>query len=144
MGGTLVVLLAFCGALIYLYRLARGMLGDDARAADAVWLLAVYPFAVFYSAVYTESLFLLGALGAFYHFQRGEYARAGAWGVLVGLTRPNGCFLAVPLGILAVAPWLPRWLAGRGSDEPAGPRPRSRRRRCRPSACCCIRRSSGS
>jgi hypothetical protein len=79
-----------------------------------VWLLAGYPFAVFYGAVYTESLFLVGATGAFYHFRRRELWRAAAWGLLVGLTRPNGGFLALPLGVLALTPWLPAWMAGGG------------------------------
>jgi hypothetical protein len=122
LGGTLVSLLAFAGALVYLFRLARSMLGDDEQAGYAVWLLAAYPFALFYSAVYTESLFLIGALGAFYHFRRGEFVRAGAWALLVGLTRPNGCFLAVPLAILAMSPWLPGWLAGSAPAPSEGER----------------------
>jgi hypothetical protein len=112
LGGTLISLAAFFGGLIYLYRFAREMLGDDGEAGAAVWLLATFPFALFFSAVYTESLFLLGAVGAFYHFRRREFVRAGAWGLLVGLTRPPGCFVSVPLAILAVEPLLPAWLAG--------------------------------
>ncbi len=88
------------------------MLGDDDRASYSVWLIATFPFALFYSAIYTESLFLLGAVGAFYHFRRRELWRAGAWGLLVGLTRPNGCLLSVPLAILALAAWIPEPLAG--------------------------------
>jgi len=62
-----------------------------------VTLLAAYPFAIFFSLPYTESMFLLGAVAAFYHFRRREWARAAAWGALVGLTRPNGCFLSLAL-----------------------------------------------
>jgi hypothetical protein len=67
---------------------------------------------LFFSAIYTESLFLLVSIGACYHFQRGEFTRSSLWGVLAGLTRPNGCFLALPLAILALTPRLGRWLAG--------------------------------
>lgn len=112
LGGTLVVVGAFLGALIYLYRFARDMLDDDSRASYSVWLIATFPFALFYSAIYTESLYLLGAIGAFHHFRRREFWQAGAWGLLVGLTRPNGCFLSVPLAILALAAWIPDRLAG--------------------------------
>jgi hypothetical protein len=111
-GGTIVSLFAFLGGLIYLYRLARDLLEDEGQAGFAVWLIASYPFALFFGAPYTESLFLLGSAGAFYHCRRGEYAKGAAWGLLVGLTRPNGCFLAVPLAVLALQPWLPGWLAG--------------------------------
>ena len=50
---------------------------------------------------YTESLFLLGAAGACSHFLRRDWVAASLWGVLAGLSRPNGCFLCVPLAILA-------------------------------------------
>jgi hypothetical protein len=112
LGGTLISLGAFFGALIYLYRLARDILDNEDAARGAVWLLATFPFALFYGAVYSESLFLLGAVAAFYHFRRGEYVHAGAWGLLVGLTRPPGCLVSVPLAVLAIEPWLPAWLAG--------------------------------
>ena len=103
---------AFFGALVYLYRLARDLLNDEDDARAAVWLLAAFPFALFYGAVYSESLFLCGAVAAFYHYRRCEYLSAGAWGVLVGLTRPPGCLVSVPLALLAIEPWLPAWLAG--------------------------------
>jgi hypothetical protein len=79
-------------------------------------MIAAYPFALFYGAIYTESVFLLGATGAFYHFRRRELMKAAGWGLLVGLTRPNGCFLSIPLAMMVIAPWLPAWLAGGGSN----------------------------
>jgi hypothetical protein len=102
-GGFLVTLLAFLGALTYLYKLARLDMDRDGAIA-ALALAASYPYAVFYSAVYTESLFLLGVTGAFYHFRRRQLVRAGAWGLLVGLTRPNGFMLSGALGLMALAP----------------------------------------
>jgi hypothetical protein len=110
--GTLVSFGAFFWGLTYLFRLARDLIGDDDRAAYTVWLVAAYPFALFFGAIYTESLYLLGATAAFYHFRRRELWRAGVWGLLVGLTRPNGAFLSIPLAFIAVAPWIPAWLNG--------------------------------
>jgi hypothetical protein len=106
LAGTLVSLAAFFVALIYVHLLAREWLSDEQSAA-ALWLLAAYPFALFYGAIYTESLFLAGAAGAFYHFAQGQFARAAAWGLVVGLTRANGCFLSAPLALIALSPWLP-------------------------------------
>ena len=117
-GGTIVVLAAFLWSLIYVYRLAREFMADDDRARWAVWVTATYPFALYFSALYSESFFLLGSAGAFYHFRRHEFVRAGGWGLLVGLTRPNGCFLSIPLALIAVAPWLPAW-ARAGDRNPA-------------------------
>src|SRR5262249_35449119 len=111
LGGTLVSLVSFVFALAYLYRLAREAL-DDEQAVAALWFLAAYPFALFYGAIYTESLYLLGAAGAFYHFRRAQFVRAGLWGLLVGLTRPNGFCLTLSLGLIAIEPWLPRRIVG--------------------------------
>jgi hypothetical protein len=123
-GGTGVALIAFFGALVYLFRIARDLLEDEDRARTSVWLLASYPFALWFGAPYTESVYLLGALGAFFHFRRGEFLKAAAWGLLVGLTRPNGCFLSIPLAVMAIEPWLPAWLVGRRAEsERARPAP---------------------
>lgn len=101
--GTVVSLVAFFWALFYVSRLAEDLIGAD-RAPAAPILLAAYPFAVYFSAPYTESLFLLGAAGASYHFLRRNWAAASIWGLLTGLARPNGCFLSVALGLLALFP----------------------------------------
>jgi hypothetical protein len=109
--GTLVSLAAFLFALAYLYAFARDEIGDE-RAPAALWMIAAYPFALFFGAIYTESLYLLAAIGAFHHFRRREFARAAGWGLIIGLTRPNGGLLSVPLALLAAGPWLPPAIAG--------------------------------
>lgn len=117
--GVAISLVAFFLALGYFLRLARDELRDDAAAATAVMLLAAYPFAVFFSAAYTEALFLLTLVAAVYHFRHGQLWRAAAWGFACGLTRPNGAFLSIALGLMAVAPmWdAARW---RPIPPPAG------------------------
>ena len=102
--GQLMVLVACLWAFVYVFRLARSALGDDDHAAWAVALLAAYPFAVFFSAVYTESIFLLCAAGSFYHVGRREYFRTAALGLLCGFARPNGFLLAVPVALVALRP----------------------------------------
>ena len=125
-GGLLLSIAAFLWAAHYLVRLARDDLGAE-RAMNLVALISAYPFAVFFSAPYTESLFLLGSVATFYHFRRAldlrpaageaepasdagrhEGIKASLWGLLVGLTRPNGFLLSVPLGLIALAPLLKR------------------------------------
>lgn len=111
--GVLISFAAFGWAAVYLWRLARETIGEE-RAPAAVALLAAYPFAVFFSAPYTESLFLLGCVGAVYHYRRDELGPASAWGLLVGLTRPNGCFLSAVLAVMV----LERLRTRRGTDSP--------------------------
>ncbi len=111
-GATLLSVALFAFALIYLFLLARQHMDDD-QATCSLWLLAAFPFSVFYGAIYTESLYLLGTVGAFYHFRRREFGWAAVFGVVVGLTRPNGFFICGPLAILALAERrnLRAWLA---------------------------------
>ena len=102
--GVAISLVAFFMGLGYFLRLARDELGREDAAVASVALLAAYPFAVFYSAAYTESLFFLTLVAAVYHFRRQHLWMAAAWGFVCGLTRPNGSFLSVALGLMAVAP----------------------------------------
>ena len=57
--------------------------GDEEQAVTAVMLLAAYPFAVFFSAAYTEGLFLLTLMGAVYHFRQNQLWRSAFWGFRV-------------------------------------------------------------
>jgi Mannosyltransferase (PIG-V) len=112
LAGTIISLAAFWGALIYLYALVRDAIGRD-TARSVLWLLATYPFALFFGGIYTESLFLLGVVGTLYHFTNRHFGRAACWGILVGLTRLNGALLSIPLLVLTVSRWLPaRLVAG--------------------------------
>jgi hypothetical protein len=122
LAGTAISLLAFWGALSYLYAFTRSELGDE-KAPWALWLLAAYPFALFFGAIYTESLFLLGVAGSFYHFTKQQFGGAAFWGLVVGLTRVNGVLLSIPLFILAMTAWMPAVLVG-GTDARAAWNPR--------------------
>lgn len=100
--GVVLSLAAFFAALVYLRRLAQDHFGDEDRATTAVVLTASYPFALFFSAPYSEALFLLALVGAVFHFRRDQLWAAAAWGLIAGLTRPNGAFLSVVLGLMVV------------------------------------------
>lgn len=90
---------AFAGAMTVFVRLARTHL-DGRSASDAAWLLASYPFAIYYSAAYSESLFLLTMCGLFLAVHERRFRTAAMWGLLAGLTRPNGWLLAGPIALL--------------------------------------------
>jgi hypothetical protein len=99
--GVVISLAAFLCGLYYVVRLGNELLGPE-RGAAAAALLASYPFSVYYNAPYTEGLFLAAAAGACFHFGRREWIAASCWGLLAGLTRPNGCFVSVALAVLAL------------------------------------------
>jgi hypothetical protein len=100
--GMLVALAAGLVAFVYLFRLGREML-TDAQASAATAFLAAYPFAIFFSVPYSEALFLAASLGAWFHVRRGELFAGGAWGLVAGLTRPNGVLLSLPIAIEVLA-----------------------------------------
>jgi hypothetical protein len=98
-GGVLVSLACFAGALWLLHRLVALDFGDDV-ARLCVLLVAVFPGAYFFSAVYSESLFLLLSVAAVYGARTDRWELAGIAGVLATATRSAGILLLVPLAVL--------------------------------------------
>ena len=95
----LVSLAAFLAALVLLHRLTELELGRR-LARPALLLLAVFPAAVFFGAPYSESLFLLLAVAAFYAARTGRWAWAGACAGLASGTRSAGLLLVLPLALI--------------------------------------------
>ncbi len=92
---------AFLGALMMLYVLGRTEISEPA-ARRAVVYAAIFPTAFFFFAPYTESLFLLLALGAFWGARRRKWWVAGLCGAGAALTRNLGVLLVLPLAAEAV------------------------------------------
>jgi hypothetical protein len=94
-----VSLAALAGALYLLHRLVALELGEQ-TARVAVPMLALFPGALWLGVPYSESLFLLLSVGAFYAARTGRWARAGACAGLASATRSAGIVLLVPLLVL--------------------------------------------
>jgi hypothetical protein len=90
-------------ALVYLAKLIMLERGDADSARFGAWLLALYPYAVFLTALYTESAFLAGATAALYHMRRGESLRAGGAAAFAMAMRVTG--LALIPALLVAARW---------------------------------------
>jgi hypothetical protein len=110
-GSTLVAALvvdhvAFLGALIYLYALGLKLLPDRDAAVRSLWLLALFPTSFFFSAYYTESLFLFLTAAAFFHLHQRQWGRAVLFAALASACRVPGVFL---YGVLML-----EWLKGTG------------------------------
>ena len=98
-GGALASTALLGVALVLLHRLVA-LDYDREVARNAVLVTALVPMSFFFSAVYSESLFLALSVGAIYAARRGNWALAGALGGLGALTRSAGIVLLVPLLIL--------------------------------------------
>lgn len=99
LGGVLISLVCFGLGLLVLYKLAALEL-DDERAKLCVLLLAFFPMSFYFSAVYTESLFLALSVGCIYMARTGRWGSAAALGALAAASRNTGVMLAVPFVIL--------------------------------------------
>jgi hypothetical protein len=100
LAGIVISLAAALASFLLLCRLAEERLGAEG-ARRAVLYLAVFPFALFLQAVYSESLFLLLTLAAFALAERRQFLAAGAVTGLALLTRPTGVALLPALALLA-------------------------------------------
>jgi hypothetical protein len=122
LGGTIVSLMSFALAVIGALTLARLDLPEK-QARWAVILIGSGPFAYFFGAAYTESLFLAALTWAFVGARRGHWGVLAATGMLVGLTRHVGFLASVPLlmTVLSHGTGLPaatRWRMGCAAFSP--------------------------
>src|SRR3954469_5067688 len=99
LGGVFVSFAALAAALYLLHKLVTLELGER-YARPALLVTALFPTAFFFSAIYTESLFLALSVGAFYAARRQRWAVAGLCGGLAAATRNTGVLLLVPLLLL--------------------------------------------
>jgi hypothetical protein len=99
--GVTVSLIAFVAALVMLQRLTELELGRG--AADAtVLLIAFAPLSFFFSAVYTESLFLALTVGSLLALRTGRWRIACALAAAACLTRVTGFALLPALAAARV------------------------------------------
>jgi Mannosyltransferase (PIG-V) len=128
LAGVLVSVMAFGLALYGIHRLATLELARHARptlsgerlaraAYLAVVLTAFAPMAFFFSAVYSESLYLALSVGLFWSARNGRWMWVGVLGALAGATRSAGLVLVLPALMI--------YLYGPREDRPPD-RPRER------------------
>jgi hypothetical protein len=80
--------------LLYRY-LARQF--DERLATRSLVLMLCFPYAFIFSAAYTESLFLLGVVGAFYFSRSNRWLIASLFAAIAGATRLVGFLALIPI-----------------------------------------------
>lgn len=117
-GNTLVAgMVVSNGAMLLAAILFYGLVEMDwgaEVAGRAVWYLLIFPTAFFGAAIYTESLFLLGAIGSLYFARRGYWESATLLGIAATLTRLVGLVVAPML----LVEW---WMQRRSRPEQSRP-----------------------
>jgi hypothetical protein len=106
LGGVLLSSLALALGLYGLHRLTTleaarlRIAGGRELARLAVLSCALGPMAFFFSALYSESLYLALSVGAFLCARRGRWGAAACCAALTSATRSTGVALALPLALL--------------------------------------------
>ncbi len=81
--------------LLFFYKLVEHQYNRTV-AHRAAFYISIFPTAVFFSAVYSESLFFCLTVASFYYIRERKWITAGVMGMFASLTRVEGVLLAVP------------------------------------------------
>jgi len=90
LAGILIAFPITLAAFTLLYILARDLVREPRSAQRAVLYLALFPYAFFLQAVYSEAIFLVCALAAFVCAERKRFLAAGVLAGAAMLARPVG------------------------------------------------------
>jgi len=96
--GLIVSNVAFFFGLLYLYKLLEHEF-DRGVARRAIFYVSIFPTALYFSAVYTESLFFMLTVASFYYMRERRWWLAGVIGFFAAMTRVEGVLLTVPFAI---------------------------------------------
>ena len=89
---------AFLAGLVAAYRLAA-MVADPDVASRTVWLMALFPFSFFLTAVYADAFYLCLAAWSLYFAYTGQWWLACTAGAMAAMTRIPGFALFPALGL---------------------------------------------
>ncbi len=96
--------LAFLVALFLIYRIAIRYL-EPPVASRSVWILALWPWAIFYSYPMGESVELLLIGGAFLLMERGAWVWSGVVAAIAGASRPTGILTSLAFAGEFISRW---------------------------------------
>ncbi len=96
LAGFLISNILFFVNLILFYKLSELVLGNRKLGFYSSLFFAFWPGSLFYSCVYSESLFMTLTLVAFYFLEKGKIIKLTLFGFLSGLTRSNGFLSFIP------------------------------------------------
>jgi hypothetical protein len=106
---------AFLVGLWFLRDIAFALTGSDRIAGRTLWYLAIFPASLFFTAVYSESVFFALTVATFAQLERRNWLFAGMLGGFAAITRLAGVFLIVPFVIEIVATISANGLTWRGN-----------------------------
>jgi Gpi18-like mannosyltransferase len=96
LAGLIISLVTIVVAVWYLLLLIK-MDYSETIAWQTIIFLLIFPTAIFFSFVYTESLFICLVIMSFYFARQQRWAIVGIIGFLASLTKPWGIIILIPL-----------------------------------------------
>ncbi|MDO8617795.1 MAG: hypothetical protein Q7N87_02835 [Candidatus Uhrbacteria bacterium] len=96
LAGWLISLASLIGAALIFYKLVKEF-HPKLDALEPLWFLLIFPTAIFFNAVYTESIFLFLSLSTIYLARKKMFGFAALVGAVAALTRVTGVLLFLPL-----------------------------------------------
>jgi len=100
--GFIVSNVAFFVSIYFFYKLTKKIFKPQQIALVATAFYSFWGGAVFYSAIYSEALFMALALGAFYYLEEDKLSLAVLLGFLASFTRSDGLLICIPFLICAL------------------------------------------
>jgi hypothetical protein len=100
--GFVISNVAFFVSVYFFFKLTNKIFISTRIALVASAFYSFWGGAVFYSAVYSEALFMALALGAFYYLEEDKLPTAVLLGFLASFTRSNGFLICIPFLIYAI------------------------------------------
>lgn len=96
LGGFLISNVLFFILIFYFYKLSKIVLKNSDLALLSTIVFSLWPGSLFYSCVYSESLFMVLMVSSLYFLEGNKAFFATILGFLAGLTRANGFLIFIP------------------------------------------------
>lgn len=93
--GYLISNISLAIAAIYLYKLVRLDFNKNISIKSVFYML-IFPASFYFSIIYTEGLFLLLTISAFYYVRKKQWLTASILGFFIALTKIVGVFILIP------------------------------------------------
>lgn len=91
--------LAFLGALLILRKILLRVGFSEAFARGTLWLLLIHPLSFFFSAIYTESIFLFLVLATVWFCLERRWLLCAVTAALLMVSRPLAQLVVIPIAI---------------------------------------------
>jgi len=102
LAGFIISNVSFFVSVYFFYKLTNKLLKNAKIAMASTVFYCFFAGAVFYSAIYSESLFMALALASFYYLEDNQLYKSVLFGFLASFTRSDGFLICLPFVVSAL------------------------------------------